>query len=707
MGRRPFPHALRRPVLGAFVVGVAGAVLVAGPVAAAPTGAGTTPPLTVDAAIDGAFAAPEAAAPSVGAADDGDAVAAWRDAGPSPTPVKLLTWLSGAATPSVTTAGLGTTPGVAMAPSGRALAVWTGSDGRLRIARREPHGAFLAPQVVEPLPPGSSPTSPSQWGTPSVAIRPDGSGVVAVPSCVEFGGSTEVSSRVFDVGANGMVGSPENPETYKTTMGCFDLVPTRATVAAGAGGRAAVAVCTAPYCKLATRGATGAAWTVKGVDGTDYAPSTDGASPMITPSGTVIAVWRSTAPPPASFAAGIGTTATGMARPGSLSGAAASTPARLAPLGTDALAVFQTAVPGGVQVVARPIFAGGSYGAAETVAPLAAQAAAPYADPDVATWPDGVGVVAFADQPAGGVVPALSLRRRALGGTQTTIAVTPSPGRAVASPRVALAGTADAPLGLVATREAATGGTAAAIVLRRLDGVPPALQLSAPRTATVGVSVDLSVVATDTSAPIQLAWDLGDGTTAEGPTVRHAYAGTGARTFTVTATDAAGNARTASGTVDVTAAGTPPPPAGPPGGGDTVAPVISRASLTAKRFRVGRRNTATAAAAKKKAPAGTTIRLTLSERASVRIEVVRARAGRKQAGRCRTTARRGTRCTVRSTVRRITRRLPAGAARIPFSGRFGGHALAVGMYELRLVATDAAGNASRRVTLRGTVLRSR
>ena len=53
----------------------------------------------------------------------------------------------------------------------------------------------------------------------------------------------------------------------------------------------------------------------------------------------------------------------------------------------------------------------------------------------------------------------------------------------------------------------------------------------------------------------------------------------------------------------------------------------------------------------------------------------------------------------------LVRALKAGTARISFSGRLGHRRLAVGVHRLTLVARDAAGNVSRRVTLSFTVAR--
>jgi hypothetical protein len=105
---------------------------------------------------------------------------------------------------------------------------------------------------------------------------------------------------------------------------------------------------------------------------------------------------------------------------------------------------------------------------------------------------------------------------------------------------------------------------------------------------------------------------------------------------------------------------------------DLTRPVAGRARMTRRRLRPGRRVTF--------------IRFTLSEPADARIRI--RRRGR--------------------TLRTITRRGRAsGANSIRFDGRARGRALRPGRYTAVLVATDAAGNASRPKALRFRVLRGR
>jgi hypothetical protein len=129
-----------------------------------------------------------------------------------------------------------------------------------------------------------------------------------------------------------------------------------------------------------------------------------------------------------------------------------------------------------------------------------------------------------------------------------------------------------------------------------------------------------------------------------------------------------------------------PPPATPPGRATDppatqpdLAPVITSASVTHRRFSIGSARTAVAA----RATRGTTFRLTLSENAQVKITI--RRAGR--------------------TAATLTRSSHLGANRIAFSGRIGRRVLRPGRYVATLSATDASGKRSAPRTLRFAVLK--
>lgn len=105
---------------------------------------------------------------------------------------------------------------------------------------------------------------------------------------------------------------------------------------------------------------------------------------------------------------------------------------------------------------------------------------------------------------------------------------------------------------------------------------------------------------------------------------------------------------------------------------DLTRPVVRRFRMTHRRFRVHRRATA--------------FKFRLSEQATVRI-AVRRRGGRKV-----------------GVLRRAG--LRAGAHTVPFSGRIRGRRLRPGRYLAVLTATDAAGNRSRKRSVRFTVTRA-
>ena len=153
--------------------------------------------------------------------------------------------------------------------------------------------------------------------------------------------------------------------------------------------------------------------------------------------------------------------------------------------------------------------------------------------------------------------------------------------------------------------------------------------------------------------------------------------------------------------------GTPGGPGGEgqPGGGadtpataDTQAPAVSRFAATPRRFRVAARATPRVA---RRARRGTRLRFGLSEPATVKITIERARKAK-----CRTRGLKAKRCVRFTRATTMTRRaLPQGTNTIAFSGRVGRRALAAGSYRATIVATDAASNRSRPRSAKFTVVR--
>jgi CSLREA domain-containing protein len=166
------------------------------------------------------------------------------------------------------------------------------------------------------------------------------------------------------------------------------------------------------------------------------------------------------------------------------------------------------------------------------------------------------------------------------------------------------------------------------------------------------------------------------------------------------------------GAAELPVSSLPTPPAADnarPPAADTARPAISRASLTRTRFRVARAPTPVSAQRRRRAPAGTVFRYTLSEPAAVTLTIQRASAGRRARGSCRRPSRRlrsRPACTrwlrAGST---ISRQGATGANRLAFSGRIGRKALPPGRYRGLLRATDPAGNRSADVSLRFRVVR--
>ena len=148
------------------------------------------------------------------------------------------------------------------------------------------------------------------------------------------------------------------------------------------------------------------------------------------------------------------------------------------------------------------------------------------------------------------------------------------------------------------------------------------------------------------------------------------------------------------------------PGPGPVAASDRQAPALTKVTLSRSRFAVGSGVTARSA---RRAPVGTSIRFTVSEAATVRITVARRSAGRRSGRRCvKPTAklRRRARCVLVVSVVTLTRRVAAGRRSVPFSGRFSRRsALKLGGHQMRLRATDAAGNTSAAKVLRFTIVR--
>jgi len=196
---------------------------------------------------------------------------------------------------------------------------------------------------------------------------------------------------------------------------------------------------------------------------------------------------------------------------------------------------------------------------------------------------------------------------------------------------------------------------------RVLDTAGPRLRdLSVPAAATSGTAVAMSVSAVDAwSEPSAVAWSFGDGATSTAATTSHTYAAPGTYQVTATAVDGVGNTSSRTRAINVGAS------VAPPLARDRIAPALSRARVKPKTLPVD---------------AKATLRVTSTEPAALVAVVQRKTAhGWKRAVRKRSAVERGAN----------TEKLFGKAAQLR---------LKPGKYRVRLVATDAAGNASATTT---------
>jgi hypothetical protein len=251
----------------------------------------------------------------------------------------------------------------------------------------------------------------------------------------------------------------------------------------------------------------------------------------------------------------------------------------------------------------------------------------------------------------------------------------------------------------VRSRDAAGNEAAARRVFVRLDFSSPTIDVRTPAegaTVTAGPGAVADFSCNDAGSGI----DTCDGNLANG--ARLDSGGLGEKTLTVVALDRSGRRTEVSRHYTVVAADDGP-------AADKTAPTLS-ASLTNRRFRVGRAKTATSAAKKKKkAPLGTKFRIRLSEPAAYRISIQKLTRGVKAGKRCVKPSkkhRRGKKCTIASGAGTLSRSGGrAGLNSVVFSGRVGKKALKPGSYRANVTATDAAGNRSKQKTVTFTVVK--
>jgi hypothetical protein len=118
-------------------------------------------------------------------------------------------------------------------------------------------------------------------------------------------------------------------------------------------------------------------------------------------------------------------------------------------------------------------------------------------------------------------------------------------------------------------------------------------------------------------------------------------------------------------------------------------PSLQSFSFSPKSIRVGSGSTPTSAAA----PKGGAFSYRLSIAGRVVIEIERTVGGRRSRGSCKTSVRRGARCTVFQFKGTLTRRAAAGNNRVAFTGRIGRKALPLGSYLATITPFSSIGEA--------------
>jgi hypothetical protein len=508
--------------------------------------------------------------------------------GPAAAPAAAApSWL----TPTtLASAGTGGGPAVASGPEGEAVAAWTFSGNLVQASIHTAGAGWSAPVDLDPGHAGEA---------PKVAIGPQGEAVVAWETSGTSGecgvdaatlspgadtwsapvelmpisGPQDKTSPEVAIGGNGeaLVGwvagsfGDEGLETSTLSPGGSWSAPTAATtdaqhilfgIAVGPQGEAMAAWESTGGSGFALHSASrapGASWSTP----TEVMVTSLALAPRVAigPEGKTVAVWIA-------FVGGQEEVVAGTFADG-----AWSTPTTIGPSGTESSAPQVAIGPGGVTVATWELLPGGeSFAEASVLEPAGvwsppvklSGAGEGNELPDVTIGPGGEAVVAWLHYALSGqnhaIVQASVLDP---GGSWSAPADLTAPGET--SPPTIASGPFGDPLAIWTTSEGGEGIVRTATY----DASGPVIRaLTIPAETTTGRSSAFSVAAVDGWSAIGgVTWNFGDGTTAEGAEVTHAYSLPGTYQVTVTVEDTAGNASSASGTVVVRRE----PPALPPG----------------------------------------------------------------------------------------------------------------------------------------------
>jgi PKD domain len=660
-------------------------------------------------------------------------------------------------------------PKVAANPSGTAVAVWTRSNGTNYIAQaamRTPDGTWQAPTDISVAgrdaadaqvaidPQGNAVATWQRMNTTSLVIqasvRPAG-GTWGAPVDLSVPGWHAFGARVaMDAQGTAVL-------VWQRFDGAFSVIQSavrpaggswQPTVNVSATGRDA----TAPAIAINPQGVAAAVW--QRTDGTNVliqgamrpaggswqapadisAAGSDAATPQVAvdPSGTAVAVWDrqkivQSAVRPAGGA---------WQAPANLSiGCQLPTNPQVAVSPQGAAGAIWSCLVGSspaVQTARRA--AGAAWESAITLAPSGSAIT-----PQIAFDPNGNTIAMWALA----VRAVIQATTRPAGGAWQTPADLTAASQSATGPQLAVDGRGNA----VAVWRRYNGSLFIAQGAR-YDGEAPVLNtVTVPETGLVGQQLAMSIAPIPGHPLGPTTWTFGDGATASGGSVSHAYARAGTFTVNVSTTDQFGRVTTTTRAIAITAppveggggepggggpvgggggpvgggggtttepppttgtGTTPPPPPPPPpavvaAGGPAPPPPatapnlvwISPLDLSRSAFKPPRSGPTVMGSTSR---SGTRVSYALNGAATVRFTVQRSSTGRNVGGRCvkQTSAnRKSTSCKLYTAVRgTFTRSRPKGTDRFAFSGRLGGRALGAGSY--RFVATPvAAGQAGK------------
>jgi hypothetical protein len=194
--------------------------------------------------------------------------------------------------------------------------------------------------------------------------------------------------------------------------------------------------------------------------------------------------------------------------------------------------------------------AGGSFGTAQTgiSAPTAS-------NPKVLLDPNGQAIAIWQRSDADG--QRIETATRPLGGSFGSVRAISSL-KYANSPALGVDGLGNA-IAVWAFADATKAAPNNTVQYSAYDASPPTLSVNTPSGGNTGQTLGFSASVFDVWSPVTTTWSFGDGTSATGNSVTHAYGGASAFNVVATARDAVGNATSTSRSVQIT---TPPPPGG-------------------------------------------------------------------------------------------------------------------------------------------------